>query len=89
MIRTMLAFLEDEAPVMVDWLPWHHTAGGNHNIGLVLYNGRPTAEGIGETVRNLREVATTFYVNVPKGFEALRPHLEDDGALRARFFGRP
>ena len=96
MIQTMLAFLEDEPPVMVDWLPWHHTAGGNHNVGLVLYNGgslyiddgRPTAEGIGETVRNLREVATSFYVNVPKGFEALLPYLEDDPALRARFFGR-
>jgi feruloyl-CoA synthase len=80
----------------VDWLPWHHTAGGNHNVGLVLYNGgslyiddgRPTADGIGETVRNLREVATTFYVNVPKGFEALLPHLEDDAQLRERFFSR-
>ena len=86
MIATMLAFLQDEPPVMVDWLPWHHTAGGNHNIGLVLYNGgslyiddgRPTAAEIGATVRNLREIATTFYVNVPKGFEVLLPYLEDD-----------
>ena len=96
MIATMLAFLQDEPPVMVDWLPWHHTAGGNHNIGLVLYNGgslyiddgRPTAAEIGATVRNLREVATTFYVNVPKGFEVLLPYLEDDPALRMRFFSR-
>ena len=96
MIATMLAFLQDEPPVMVDWLPWHHTAGGNHNIGLVLYNGgtlyiddgRPTAAEIGATVRNLREIATTFYVNVPKGFEALLPYLEDDAALRERFFAR-
>ena len=81
---------------MVDWLPWHHTAGGNHNIGLVLYNGgtlyiddgRPTAAEIGATVRNLREIAPTFYVNVPKGFEVLLPHLEDDAALRERFFSR-
>jgi feruloyl-CoA synthase len=94
MIRTMLAFLQDEPPVMVDWLPWHHTAGGNHNIGLILYNGgslyiddgRPTAAEIAPTVRTLREIATTFYVNVPKGFEVLLPHLEDDPALRARFF---
>ncbi len=86
MIRTMLAFLADEPPVMVDWLPWHHTAGGNHNFGLVLYNGgslyiddgRPTAAEIGATVQNLREIATTFYVNVPKGFEVLLPHLERD-----------
>ena len=96
MIATMLAFLQDEPPVMVDWLPWHHTAGGNHNIGLVLWNGgtlyiddgRPTAAEIGETVRNLREIATTFYVNVPKGFEVLLPYLEDDAALRARFFSQ-
>jgi feruloyl-CoA synthase len=96
MIATMLAFLQDEPPVMVDWLPWHHTAGGNHDIGLVLYNGgslfiddgRPTAAEIGATVRNLREIATTFYVNVPKGFEALLPSLESDAELRARFFSR-
>jgi feruloyl-CoA synthase len=96
MIRTMLAFLQDEAPVMVDWLPWHHTAGGNHNIGLILYNGgtlyiddgRPTAAEIAPTVRNLREIATTFYVNVPKGFEVLLPYLDDDAALRERFFSR-
>jgi feruloyl-CoA synthase len=96
MIATMLAFLQDEPPVMVDWLPWHHTAGGNHNIGLVLWNGgtlyiddgRPTASEVGETVRNLHEIATTFYVNVPKGFEVLLPYLEDDAALRERFFAR-
>ena len=96
MIAAMLAFLQDEPPVMVDWLPWHHTAGGNHNIGLVLYHGgslyiddgRPTAAGIGATVRNLREIATTFYVNVPKGFEVLLPALEGDAALRERFFSR-
>jgi feruloyl-CoA synthase len=96
MIATMLAFLQDEPPVMVDWLPWHHTAGGNHNIGLVLWNGgtlyiddgRPTAVEIGTTVRNLREIATTFYVNVPKGFEVLLPAFEDDAALRERFFSR-
>jgi feruloyl-CoA synthase len=96
MIRAMLAFLEDEPPVMVDWLPWHHTAGGNHNLGLVLWNGgslyiddgRPMPAEIGATVRNLREIATTFYVNVPKGFEALLPQLEDDALLRERFFSR-
>jgi feruloyl-CoA synthase len=96
MIATMLPFLQDEPPVMADWLPWHHTAGGNHNIGLVLYNGgslfiddgRPTAAEIGATVRNLREIATTFYINVPKGFEALLPSLENDAELRVRFFSR-
>jgi feruloyl-CoA synthase len=96
MIATMLAFLQDEPPVMVDWLPWHHTAGGNHNISLILWNGgslyiddgKPTTAEIAETVRNLREVATTFYVNVPKGFEVLLPYLTGDAALRERFFSR-
>ena len=96
MIARMLAFLQDEPPVMVDWLPWHHTAGGNHNIGLILWNGgtlyvddgRPTAAEIGATVRNLREIATTFYVNVPKGFEVLLPHLAGNAELRERFFSR-
>ncbi len=65
MIKTMLAFLEDEPPVMVDWLPWHHTAGGNHNFGFMLYNGgslyvddgSPTAAEIGASKCNLCEIA--------------------------------
>jgi feruloyl-CoA synthase len=96
MLRQMLAFLQDEPPVMLDWLPWHHTAGGNHDFGLVLFNGgslyiddgKPTPAGFAETVRNLRELPTTFYVNVPKGFEMLLAHLEREPDLRATFFGR-
>jgi feruloyl-CoA synthase len=96
MLRTSLAFLRDEPPVLVDWLPWNHTFGGNHNLGLALYNGgslyiddgRPTPAGIAETVRNLREVAPTAYFNVPKGFEVLLPFLRDDAALRRTFFSR-
>jgi feruloyl-CoA synthase len=96
MIRETLAFLKDEPPVIVDWLPWNHTFGGNHNIGLVLYNGgsmyldqgKPMQGGIEETVRNLREVSPTVYFNVPKGYESLLPYLRDDAVLRTRFFGR-
>ncbi|MGA7806780.1 feruloyl-CoA synthase [Bradyrhizobium sp.] len=96
MIRETLAFLKDEPPVIVDWLPWNHTFGGNHNIGLVLYNGgsmyldqgKPMPGGIEETVRNLREVSPTVYFNVPKGYESLLPYLRDDAVLRTRFFGR-
>jgi feruloyl-CoA synthase len=96
MIHSELAFLCDRPPVMVDWLPWNHTAGGNHNFGIVLYNGgslyvddgAPTPEGIGRTVRNLTEVAPTLYFNVPKGYEVLGQHLERDPALRASFFQR-
>jgi feruloyl-CoA synthase len=96
MIRTSLAFLQDEPPVILDWAPWHHTAGGNHNVGLVLYNGgsfyidagKPTPNGIAETVRNLREIAPTWYFNVPKGYEALLPYLRSDRQLRENFFSR-
>ncbi|WP_024517680.1 feruloyl-CoA synthase [Bradyrhizobium sp. Tv2a-2] len=96
MIRETLAFLKDEPPVIVDWLPWNHTFGGNHNIGLTLYNGgsmyldagKPVPGGIEETVRNLREISPTVYFNVPKGYESLLPYLRDDAALRDKFFGR-
>jgi len=94
MIRETMAFLKDEPPVIVDWLPWNHTFGGNHNIGLTLYNGgsmyldagRPMPDGIEETVRNLREISPTVYFNVPKGYESLLPWLRGDAALRAKFF---
>jgi feruloyl-CoA synthase len=96
MIRETMAFLKDEPPVIVDWLPWNHTFGGNHNIGLTLYNGgamyldqgKPMPGGIEETVRNLREISPTVYFNVPKGYESLLPYLRDDAALRARFFAK-
>ena len=91
-----MAFLKDEPPVIVDWLPWNHTFGGNHNVGLTLYNGgsmyldagKPMPGGIEETVRNLREISPTVYFNVPKGYESLLPYLRDDKALRAKFFHR-
>jgi feruloyl-CoA synthase len=96
MLRETMAFLTDEPPVIVDWLPWNHTFGGNHNIGLTLYNGgsmyldagKPMPGGIEETVRNLREISPTVYFNVPKGYESLLPYLRDDKALRAKFFHR-
>ncbi|MBR0756121.1 feruloyl-CoA synthase [Bradyrhizobium jicamae] len=96
MLRETLAFLKDEPPVIVDWLPWNHTFGGNHNIGLTLYNGgsmyldegKPMPGGIEETVRNLREISPTVYFNVPKGYESLLPYLRDDASLRAKFFDR-
>jgi feruloyl-CoA synthase len=96
MIRETLTFLKDEPPVIVDWLPWSHTFGGSHNVGLVLYNGgsmyldqgKPMPGGIEETVRTLREVSPTVYFNVPKGYESLLPYLRDDRALRKKFFER-
>ncbi len=94
MILSQLAFFAEEPPVIVDWAPWHHTAGGNHDFGFVLYNGgtfyidegKPVPGHIETTVRNLREVATNWYFTVPKGYEALLPHLRADAALRQTFF---
>jgi feruloyl-CoA synthase len=96
MLRQTLAFLADEPPVLVDWLPWNHTFGGNHNVGITLYNGgtlylddgKPTPAGIGETLRNLREIAPTVYFNVPKGFEEIAAAMERDEPLRRHFFSR-
>jgi feruloyl-CoA synthase len=96
MIRAGLAFLADEPPVIVDWLPWNHTFGSNHNFGLVLDNGgslyidegKPLPDAIAATVGNLRDIAPTVYFNVPKGFEMLLPHFEADRRLREKFFSR-
>jgi feruloyl-CoA synthase len=81
-------------PVIVDWLPWNHTFGANHNFNLVLANGgtlyidegKPVPGLIEKTVTNLREVSSTIYFNVPRGFDALIPFLEKDAALRKNFF---
>ena len=88
--------LAEAPPVLVDWLPWNHTFGGNHNTGIVLYHGgtlyiddgKPTPQGIGETLRNLREIAPTVYFNVPKGFEEIAKALEGDAPLRRTLFAR-
>jgi len=97
MMRGGLSFLSDgEPPVLVDWLPWNHTFGSNHNFGLVLDcggslyidEGKPMPGAIETTARNLREIAPTIYFNVPKGFEMLLPYLSEDRALRETFFSR-
>ena len=96
MIAQVLPSLAAAPPVLVDWLPWNHTAGSNHNLGLVLYHGgtlyiddgKPVPGQIEKTVRNLREIAPTIYINVPRGFEALLPFLRDDAGLRKTFFSR-
>jgi len=96
MITSALQFFAEEPPVIVDWAPWHHTAGGSHDVGLVLHHGgtmyidggKPLPGAIEETVKNLREIAPTWYFTVPKGYEALLPFFRDDAALRERFFSR-
>ncbi len=95
-IAQSFPFLQEEPPVIVDWLVWNHTFGGNHNVGMMLYNGgslyiddgKPVAGAIEKTVANLREIAPTVYFNVPKGFEDLVPYLRREPALRQRFFSK-
>jgi feruloyl-CoA synthase len=87
-------FLEDRPQVLVDWLPWNHTFGGNNNFGMMLRNGgtlhidggKPAPGLIDITVGNLKEVSPTIYFNVPRGFDLLMPFLEKDAALRRSFF---
>jgi feruloyl-CoA synthase len=96
MIAYVLPFLRDEPPILVDWLPWHHTFGGNHNFGLVIHNGgtlyidegRPLPALFRPTVRNLREIAPTMYLNVPRGYEELVKAMRQDDQLRLNFFSR-
>jgi len=96
MILQSLPVFGEEPPVFIDWLPWNHTFGGNHNIGITLYNGgslyiddgKPVPALVERTVRNLREIAPTVYFNVPKGFEMLVPYLREDRGLRETFFSK-
>jgi feruloyl-CoA synthase len=96
MLAQAVPYLAEIPPVLVDWLPWHHTAGGNHNVGLVIYNGgtlyvdegRPLPGLVERTVRNLREIGPTIYFNVPRGYDALLPYFRADETLRRTFFSR-
>jgi feruloyl-CoA synthase len=87
-------FLADRPPVVVDWLPWSHTFGGNHNFFMVLWHGgtlyldegKPAPGAFDKTVANLRDVSPTMYFNVPRGFDMLVSTLEEDRALAETFF---
>jgi feruloyl-CoA synthase len=95
-VAQVFAFLQDGPPDLLDWLPWHHTFGGTHNFGIVLYGGgtyymdpgKPTPEAIGPTVQALREIAPAVYMNTPQGLASLIPHLQADKALREKFFSK-
>ena len=88
--------LTQEPLVLVDWLPWNHTFGGNHNFGMVVYHGgtmyiddgKPTPALMAETLRNLREIAPTVYFNVPTGFEAIANAMQTDDVLRRQLLSR-
>jgi feruloyl-CoA synthase len=96
MLLRVMPLLGEEPPVLVDWLPWNHTFGGNHNLGIALYNGgtlyiddgKPVPGAFETTLANLREIAGTAYFNVPRGYDLLAPHLRADPVFRAHFFSR-
>jgi feruloyl-CoA synthase len=96
MLAQTLRFLDHQKPVLLDWLPWSHTFGGNHNTNLVLRtggtlyidDGRPVPGAVDKTLAHLREVQPTVYFNVPRGYEMMLPALEADEALARRFFGQ-
>jgi feruloyl-CoA synthase len=95
-ITLSMPVIAEAPPIFVDWLPWNHTFGGNHNVGLTLMHGgtlyiddgKPTAALIGETLRNLREVAPTLYFNVPTGFEMIAQAMKNDEVLRKKLLSR-
>ena len=95
-IAQTLPGLFETPPVLVDWLPWNHTFGGNKNFGMTLFHGgtlyidegKPTAQGIQETLRNLREIAPTLYFNVPTGFDFIAKAMQSDAALRRSLLSR-
>jgi feruloyl-CoA synthase len=96
MLLQTFPFFFDAPPVLLDWLPWNHTFGGSHNVGIVLYNGgtlylddgRPTPREFATTLRNLREIAPTVYFNIPVAWEMLAEALETDDQLAQTFFSR-
>ncbi len=96
MVLETYRFFRDEPPVLLDWAPWHHTAGGNKLFFLAVFgggtlyidDGSPSPEGVRKTARNIRDVAPNWYFNVPKGFDALVPLLEEDAELRGALFRR-
>jgi feruloyl-CoA synthase len=96
MILQCWPFLVEEPPVIVDWLPWNHTFGGNHNFNMVLANGgtlyvdegKPVPGLVDKTIANLREIAPNIYFNVPRGFDALLGFMDQDAALTRNFFSQ-
>jgi len=96
MLLATLPLLGEPPPILCDWLPWNHTFGGNHNFGIVLYNGgtmyidegRPTAGEFDKTIANLAEIATTAYFNVPRAYDLLVPRLAADSGFARHFFSR-
>jgi feruloyl-CoA synthase len=89
-------FLKNHDLVLVDWLPWHHTFGGNHNFNMVLFHGgtlyiddgRPMPGHFERSLAALTEHPPTIYFNVPRGHKLLVEALHADPEFATRFFSR-
>jgi feruloyl-CoA synthase len=89
-------FDDPDPPVTLNAAPWSHSLGGNAILHMILHRGgtlyidagQPTAERFGETVRNLREVATTYHNMVPAGWGLMAGELERDPELARTFFSK-
>lgn len=96
MIAQCWRFVDNAQPVVLDWLPWSHVFGGNHNFNLVLRNGgalfiddgRPVPELVERTIENIRDVRPTLFFNVPRGYDVMLPFLEADEGAARDFFER-
>ncbi|HEX2492439.1 MAG TPA: AMP-binding protein [Steroidobacter sp.] len=79
---------------IVDWLPWHHTFGGNVQFNSVLANagtlyidnGRPLPGMFQKTVENLRDISPIGFGCVPAVYGLLADALERDDDFRRKFF---
>ena len=94
MVGDCYRFHTKRPPVLLDWAPWNHTAAGNNNFYVVMVNGgtyyidegKPAPGAFDETLRNLREISPTCFINVPIGYDMLVEHLEQDEDLAQTFF---
>ena len=83
--------------MLVDWLPWNHTFGGNHNFNMVLRHAGTLVhrrrharcpDWSSRPCAISRDISPTIYFNVPAGYAALLPYLEADEALARAFFAQ-
>ena len=92
-IGQMWPFL-DHDEVIVDWLPWNHTFGGNFVFNMMLMHGgtfyvdhgNPTPMGLSTTIQNIKDVSPTLYFSVPRGYTVLYARMKEDEDLKQAFF---
>jgi len=94
-MASVLPFLKERPPRIVDWLPWNHVFGGSHNTlmmlahggSLYIDNGKPTSSGFPATIENIIDKPGTLSFNVPAGFAMLVHEMETNMVLRQAYFG--